>query len=70
MELMNWIAGYIGWTVCILSGVAVTAFLVGIVTGYVWRKIKLAHSLVEIQRAVKAYQKSANTAAGIGVKGE
>ncbi|MCX9039549.1 hypothetical protein NLN82_26455 [Citrobacter portucalensis] len=70
MESMNWIAGYIGWTVCILSGVAVTASLVGIITNYAWRKIKLAHELAEIQRAIKAYQKSAKTAAGTGVKGE
>ena len=57
MGFMNWIAGYIGWTVCILAGVVATAYLVGIVTEYAWFKFKEAHAMVEIQSAVKAYKK-------------
>ncbi|EBP0014067.1 hypothetical protein HX37_25870 [Salmonella enterica] len=56
MELVMWGFKYIGGTICLLSGVLVTALLVGYVAQYSWEKIRLAYSIVEIQRAVKAYK--------------
>lgn len=56
MELAIWIFKYIGGTICLLSGILVTGALVGGVTNYAWGKIKLAHSMIEIQRALKAYK--------------
>jgi hypothetical protein len=58
MELTVWIFKYIGGTVCVLSGIAVTALAVGWVTGYAWEKMTAAHRIVVIQRAVKAYKKT------------
>ncbi|EMG3895332.1 TPA: hypothetical protein ACN7P9_002962 [Klebsiella pneumoniae] len=57
MQFMNWIAGYIGWSVCLLAGIVATSFLVGVVTDYAWLKIKSAHDLLEIKREVKAHKK-------------
>lgn len=56
MELAMWIFKCTGGTICLLSGILVTALLVGFVAQYFWEKIRLAHSVVEIQRAVKAYK--------------
>ena len=56
MELVMWIFKCIGVTICLLSGILVTALLVGFVAQYSWEKVRVAHSVVEIQRAVKAYK--------------
>lgn len=56
MDLTVWIFKYIGGTVCLLSGIAFTASMVGYVTGYAWEKMKAVHNLVVIQRAVQAYK--------------
>lgn len=56
MELTVWIFTYIGGTVCVLSGIAVTTLAVGWVTGCAWEKMKEAHNLVVIQRALQAYK--------------
>lgn len=56
MELTAWIFTYIGVTVCVLSGIAVTALAVGLVAEYAWEKMKSVHKLVVIQRAVQAYK--------------
>lgn len=58
MELMVWIFKYIGGTVCLLSGILVTALLVGGVTDYAWGKIKAVHSIIVIQRAIRAIKKN------------
>lgn len=56
MELTTWIFTYIGGTVCVLSGIAVTALVVGLVAEYAWEKMKAVHTLVVIQRALQAYK--------------
>ncbi|EAR6586256.1 hypothetical protein EVK82_23340 [Salmonella enterica] len=57
MELVMWVFKYIGGTVCLLSGILITALLTGYIIQYSWEKIRLAHSVVEIQRALKVYKK-------------
>ena len=57
MEIAIFIFQCIGGLICLLSGVALTALLTGLVTNYFWRKMRNVHSLVEIQRAVRAYKK-------------
>lgn len=61
MELVIWVFKYIGGTICLLSGILVTGCLVGLVMDYAWGKMKQAHSLGEIQRAVRAYKNNEGT---------
>ncbi|ELZ3330285.1 hypothetical protein UL070_003285 [Salmonella enterica] len=57
MEVATFVFKCIGVAICLLSGITVTGFLAGVVMDYCWRKMRLAHSLIEIQRALKAYKK-------------
>ncbi|WP_179038458.1 hypothetical protein [Limnobaculum xujianqingii] len=44
----------LGVTVCVLGGIALTTLLLALTCDYTWRKIRAAHDLNFLRKAVKA----------------
>ncbi|HDH0770450.1 hypothetical protein AB0175_25030 [Klebsiella pneumoniae] len=56
MAIIKFIIVCVGFTVCLAAGLALAGCILGMAVNYTWRKVRAAHSMMKLQRAVKAYR--------------